>query len=92
MGRQRPVPQRSKFPSLWHTLFGIYWVNKLCFGFSVILFWGDLKLSNGLDSGHWFWGTTLYLAVLVTVLGKAALISEYVLILIKWTSLLSCFP
>jgi hypothetical protein len=48
------------------------------YGFSVILFWGDLKLSDGFDSGHWFWGTTLYLAVLLTVLGKAALISEYV--------------
>jgi len=48
------------------------------YGFSIILFWGDLKLSDGVDSGHWFWGTTLYLAVLLTVLGKAALISEYV--------------
>lgn len=36
-------------------------------------------MSDGLDSGHWFWGTTLYLAVLLTVLGKAALISEYVI-------------
>lgn len=49
---------------------------KVLFGFSVILFWGDLKQSSGLDSGHWFWGTSLYLAVLLTVLGKAALISE----------------
>ena len=46
--------------------------------FSVILFWGDLKESSGLDSGHWVWGTTLYLAVLLTVLGKAALISKCV--------------
>ena len=52
--------------------------HQVLFGFSVILFWGDLKLADGLDSGHWFWGTTLYLAVLLTVLGKAALISEYV--------------
>ena len=51
----------------------------MLFGFSIILFWGDLKQATGLDSGHWFWGTTLYLAVLLTVLGKAALISEYVL-------------
>lgn len=50
--------------------------HKVLFGFSVILFWGDLKQADGLDSGHWFWGTTLYLAVLLTVLGKAALISE----------------
>jgi phospholipid-transporting ATPase len=49
---------------------------QLLFWFSVILFWGDLKQASGLDSGLWFWGTTLYLAVLLTVLGKAALISE----------------
>ena len=51
---------------------------QILFGFSVILFWGDLKQATGYDSGHWFWGTTLYLAVLLTVLGKAALISECV--------------
>lgn len=55
---------------------GLNFLNKLLYGFSIILFWGDLKLADGLDSGHWFWGTTLYLAVLLTVLGKAALISE----------------
>ncbi|KAF8548890.1 phospholipid-translocating P-type ATPase [Imleria badia] len=54
--------------ALYHSL--------ILFGFSVILFWGDLKQSTGLDSGHWFWGTSLYLAVLLTVLGKAALISD----------------
>lgn len=49
---------------------------QVLYGFSTILFWGDLKQTDGLDSGHWFWGTALYLAVLLTVLGKAALISE----------------
>jgi len=49
---------------------------KVTFGFSIVMFWGDLKQSNGLDSGHWFWGTDLYLIVLLTVLGKAALVSE----------------
>ncbi|KAJ7188593.1 calcium transporting ATPase [Mycena filopes] len=44
--------------------------------FSIILFWGDLKQATGLDSGHWYWGLMLYLAVLLTVLGKAALISD----------------
>lgn len=53
-------------------------ISQVLFGFSVILFWGDLKQATGLDSGHWFWGTTLYLAVLLTVLGKAGLVSEYV--------------
>jgi phospholipid-transporting ATPase len=52
--------------------------HQILFAFSVVLFWGDLKQATGFDSGHWFWGTTLYLAVLLTVLGKAALISEYV--------------
>jgi phospholipid-transporting ATPase len=51
---------------------------QVAFGFSIILFWGDLKQSTGYDSGHWFWGTMLYLAVLLTVLGKAALVSECV--------------
>jgi phospholipid-transporting ATPase len=53
-----------------------YHLLQVAFGFSIILFWGDLKQSAGYDSGHWFWGTMLYLAVLLTVLGKAALVSE----------------
>ena len=48
----------------------------MLFAFSIVLFWGDLKQSDGLDCGLWFWGTTLYLATLLTVLGKAALVSE----------------
>lgn len=55
-----------------------FYHSIVLFAFSVVLFWGDLKQANGLDSGLWFWGTTLYLATLVTVLGKAALVSEYV--------------
>ncbi|KAG1772607.1 hypothetical protein EV702DRAFT_1048574 [Suillus placidus] len=49
---------------------------SILFTFTVILFWGDLKQATGLDSGHWFWGAMLYLAVLLTVLGKAALVSD----------------
>jgi len=62
-------------PRDWRILIKLHSV-KVTFGFSIILFWGDLKQSNGLDSGHWFWGTDLYLIVLLTVLGKAALVSE----------------
>ncbi|KAG1828470.1 Ca-transporting ATPase [Suillus variegatus] len=54
--------------ALYHSL--------ILFTFTVILFWGDLKQATGLDSGHWFWGAMLYLAVLLTVLGKAALVSD----------------
>ncbi|OCH92040.1 calcium transporting ATPase [Obba rivulosa] len=71
--------QRNAF--FTKTAFWMWFANALyhsiiCFGFSVIIFWGDLKQATGLDSGHWFWGTMLYLIVLLTVLGKAALISD----------------
>ena len=75
LGGQCSVPQHCKSLSLLQYL-GTDYIGKILFGFSVILFWGDLKQASGYDSGHWFWGTTLYLAVLLTVLGKAALISE----------------
>lgn len=38
--------------------------------------WADLIASDGKNSGLWVWGTMLYLAILLTVLGKAALISD----------------
>ncbi|KAG8782134.1 hypothetical protein FRC12_021196 [Ceratobasidium sp. 428] len=62
--------------SFWLWFANAIYHSLILFGFSVILFWGDLKQSSGLDTGHWFWGTTLYLAVLLTVLGKAALVSD----------------
>lgn len=52
----------------YHSLI-IYW-------FSYGIFYGDLKLGNGKMGGHWLWGTTVYSAALVTVLLKAALISN----------------
>ena len=69
----------------------IYRFAQVAYGFSVILFWGDLKQSTGYDSGHWFWGTMLYLAVLLTVLGKAALVSECVHVIVGLRSLLILF-
>lgn len=40
------------------------------------IFKEGLILVQGWVGGQWVWGTTLYLTALVTVLGKAALISE----------------
>ncbi|EPE04901.1 phospholipid-translocating p-type atpase [Ophiostoma piceae UAMH 11346] len=41
------------------------------------LFWyDDHMLSNGQIGGHWVWGTALYGTVLLTVLGKAALVTN----------------
>ena len=78
------------FPSMKPT--DIYRLWQVAFGFSVILFWGDLKQSSGLDSGHWFWGTMLYIAVLLTVLGKAALVSECVRGFMRLCYRYSCLP
>ncbi|KAF8893873.1 aminophospholipid-transporting P-type ATPase [Infundibulicybe gibba] len=71
--------QRNEFftkTAFWLWVANALYHSLVLYGFSVILFWGDLKQSTGFDTGHWFWGTTLYLAVLLTVLGKAALISD----------------
>ncbi|THU89359.1 calcium transporting ATPase [Dendrothele bispora CBS 962.96] len=62
--------------SFWLWVANAFYHSIILFGFSVILWWGDVKQSDGLDTGHWFWGTALYLSVLLTVLGKAALISD----------------
>ncbi|EOO02767.1 putative phospholipid-transporting atpase 1 protein [Phaeoacremonium minimum UCRPA7] len=41
------------------------------------LFWyGDLIQGDGKVAGHWVWGTALYGATLLTVLGKAALVTN----------------
>ena len=53
---------------------------------SIYIFSDDLVLTNGQLAGHWVWGTTLYTAVLATVLGKAALITEYVYITILFNN------
>ncbi|SJK97928.1 probable P-type ATPase (amino-phospholipid-translocase) [Armillaria ostoyae] len=73
LGQQNEFFTKKAF---WMWFVNALYHSVILFGFSIILFWGDLKQTSGLDSGHWFWGTTLYLAVLLTVLGKAALISD----------------
>jgi phospholipid-transporting ATPase len=49
---------------------------QLLFAFTLLVYYGDLIASDGKNSGLWVWGTTLYMGILLTVLGKAALISE----------------
>lgn len=41
-----------------------------------LIWWSDLVQSDGKIAGHWVWGTGMYTAVLVTVLGKAALVTN----------------
>ncbi|KAJ7128986.1 calcium transporting ATPase [Mycena crocata] len=71
--------QKNEFftkTAFWMWVANALYHSILLYGFSIILFWGDLKQATGFDSGHWYWGMVLYLAVLLTVLGKAALISD----------------
>ncbi|KAH9927393.1 phospholipid-translocating P-type ATPase, partial [Amylocystis lapponica] len=71
--------QRNAFftkTAFWLWVANALYHSLILFGFSIILFWGDLKQSTGYDSGLWLWGTMLYMAVLLTVLGKAALVSD----------------
>ncbi|KAI0752977.1 phospholipid-translocating P-type ATPase [Daedaleopsis nitida] len=63
LGQRNAFFTRTQF---WLWVGNALYHSIVLFGFSVILFWGDLKQATGLDSGHWFWGTTLYLAVLLT--------------------------
>ncbi|CCF34796.1 phospholipid-translocating P-type ATPase [Colletotrichum higginsianum] len=44
--------------------------------FGQLIWYGDLIQGDGQIAGHWVWGTALYAAVLLTVLGKAALITN----------------
>ncbi|TVY14121.1 putative phospholipid-transporting ATPase [Lachnellula arida] len=43
---------------------------------SECIWWRDLPQGDGKTAGHWVWGTALYTAVLATVLGKAALVTN----------------
>ncbi|KAH0536820.1 hypothetical protein FGG08_006353 [Glutinoglossum americanum] len=54
---------------------GFYHSLLLYFASEFIWLW-DLPQSDGRVAGHWVWGTALYTAVLATVLGKAALVTN----------------
>jgi phospholipid-transporting ATPase len=56
--------------------------TQVIYVFTAAIFNQGLILTHGWIGGQWVWGTTLYLTTLLLVLGKAALISEYVLSLI----------
>lgn len=44
--------------------------------FSELMWYGDLIQGDGKIAGHWVWGTAMYNAMLLTVLGKAALVTS----------------
>ena len=51
--------------------------HSLILYFASVYIWRyDLPQSDGKTAGHWVWGAGLYTAVLATVLGKAALVTN----------------
>ncbi|KAI5310643.1 hypothetical protein KEM55_004186 [Ascosphaera atra] len=71
-----------KMHSFWSWIANGFFHSLLSYLFSEAIFLDDLIQSDGKIGGHWVWGTSLYTAVLVTVLGKAALITNT---WTKWT-------
>lgn len=63
-----------KITSFWSWIINGFYHSLLAYVVSELLFYDDIKRDDGKAVGHWVWGTCLYTAVLVTVLGKASLV------------------
>lgn len=53
-----------------------FYHSILAYVFSTYIFVDDGLMANGKVAGHWVWGMSTYTAVLLVVLGKAALITN----------------
>ncbi|KAF2763858.1 putative phospholipid-transporting ATPase [Teratosphaeria nubilosa] len=62
--------------NFWSWVGNGFYHSLLLYFVSELIWWDDGILPNGQVTGHWVWGTALYTAGLVTVLGKAALITN----------------
>lgn len=60
----------------WGWTANAFFHSLITYLFVTVIFWGSPQLTDGYASYSWIWGTTLFMVVLVTVLGKAALISD----------------
>ena len=60
----------------WGWTANAFYHSLIAYIFVTVAFWGSPQLGDGYTSYSWIWGTTLFIAVLVTVLGKAALVSD----------------
>ncbi|KAK2750456.1 hypothetical protein FQN55_002055 [Onygenales sp. PD_40] len=65
-----------KMHSFWSWIGNGFYHSLIAYFVSQAIFYSDLRLGNGKAAGHWFWGTALYTAILATVLGKAALVTN----------------
>lgn len=62
--------------SFWAWIANALYHSLILYIFGELVFYGDLKLTDGTIAGHWFWGSAVYAATLATVLGKAALVTS----------------
>ncbi|KXT14146.1 hypothetical protein AC579_9262 [Pseudocercospora musae] len=62
--------------NFWSWVGNGFYHSIILYYVSQVIWWRDGVLSDGKIAGHWVWGTALYTAGLVTVLGKAALITN----------------
>lgn len=62
--------------NFWSWVGNGFYHSLLLYFVSQLIYWNDSPMRDGKTSGHWVWGTSLYTAGLVTVLGKAALITN----------------
>ena len=62
--------------NFWSWVGNGFYHSLLLYYISILIYWNDGPMSDGKIAGHWIWGTALYTAGLVTVLGKAALITN----------------
>ncbi|PKY01353.1 putative phospholipid-transporting ATPase [Aspergillus campestris IBT 28561] len=62
--------------SFWSWILNGFYHSLILYIFSQLIFLYDLPQADGRTAGHWVWGSALYTAVLATVLGKAALITN----------------
>ncbi|KAL4878993.1 hypothetical protein BJY04DRAFT_229508 [Aspergillus karnatakaensis] len=62
--------------SFWSWIANGFYHSLLLYIVSQLIFLYDHPQGDGQTAGHWVWGSALYTAVLATVLGKAALITN----------------
>ncbi|KAK3718506.1 aminophospholipid translocase [Vermiconidia calcicola] len=62
--------------NFWSWVGNGFYHSILLYAFGELFYLYDGVRSNGQTKGHWVWGTSLYTAALITVLGKAALITN----------------
>ncbi|PHH68226.1 hypothetical protein CDD80_168 [Ophiocordyceps camponoti-rufipedis] len=53
-----------------------FYHSLILYVLSWLIWSGEVVMADGTAAGHWVWGTALYGAVLLTVLGKAALVTS----------------